>query len=103
MAFACDDLLQEPDTRLLPAPVRLETVSGNGQIGAVGVTLTEPLRVRLIDREGQPIARLRVEWIAPGGSGEPEPRNSCSDANGIAQTTWILGPAMTFVATAVTP
>ncbi|HYO47035.1 MAG TPA: hypothetical protein VEY33_10160 [Gemmatimonadota bacterium] len=55
---------------------------------------------------------------APGGSGEPEPRNSFSDANGIAETTWILGLAtgqqeirafvrkavpMTFVATAVTP
>lgn len=69
----CGDLLQEPDT-------------------GTGDPLTAPLRVRLSDRDGRPVPRLRVEWTLLAGSGEAEPRNAFSDANGIAETTWILGP-----------
>jgi hypothetical protein len=89
---ACGDLLQEPDTGLGKIPVRLQEVSGNGQTGAPGTALGEPVRVRVVDSNGQPSARLWVEWTVIDGSGKAEPRNSFSDANGIAETTWILGP-----------
>lgn len=36
---------------------------------------------------------LRVRLVAQnGGSGEVEPRNSFTDAEGIATASWILGP-----------
>lgn len=116
--MGCGDLLQEPDTGTRPAEVRLETIAGNDQIGSPGAALAQPVRVRLIGRDEQPLPRLRVEWSVVEGAGQVEPRNAFSDANGIAETTWILGPAvgvqkiratvnqglpMTFDATAVAP
>lgn len=93
--LACGDLLQEPDTGSLPVPVRLEIVSGNGQTGEPGAALTEPLRVSLIDRDEQPIARLRVEWTAVGGSGEAEPRNSFTLRRSIVLVfAWLMPSAL---------
>jgi hypothetical protein len=88
----CGDLLQEPDTGTLPLAVTIEPISGSGQTGAPGASLAALLKVRLLDHDGRPIPRLRVEWTPLPGSGEAQPRNSFSDANGIATTTWVLGP-----------
>lgn len=87
----CGDLLQEPDTGTSKLPVRLEEVSGNGQTGTPGAPLPEPVRVRVLT-DGGPGARLWVEWSVIGGSGKLAPRNAFSDEDGIAETTWILGP-----------
>lgn len=91
-AAGCDDLLQEPESGTTPLPVRLEEVSGNDQVGSVGAPLPEPVRVRVLDPQDEPRPRLWVEWTVIGGSGEVTPRNTFSDENGIAETTWILGP-----------
>ncbi len=88
----CGDLLQEPDTGTIPVQVELQEVSGNAQEGAAGVPLGEPLRVRVLN-EGQPASRLWVEWSVATGGGEVEPRNSFSDANGVAEARWTLGPS----------
>jgi hypothetical protein len=88
---ACGDLLQEPDTGIGKAVVRLEPVSGNAQVGAPGAQLGQPLRVQTLDFDGEPTAHLRVQWSVVSGAGEIEPRNSFSDADGIAQATWTLG------------
>lgn len=88
----CGDLLQEPDTGTNPVQVELVEVSGDAQVGAPGAPLTQPLRVRVLD-EGEPASRLWVEWSVIGGSGEVEPRNSFSDASGIAEARWTLGQA----------
>ena len=91
-AVGCGDLLQEPESGTTPVPVRLEEVSGNGQAGSAGTPLPEPVRVRVLDEEGEPSPRLWVEWTVVGGSGKAAPRNTFSDENGVAETTWILGP-----------
>lgn len=115
---ACGDLLQEPDTGFLPAALRLEVVSGNGQTAAPGAALARPVRVRVFDAADRPAGGLWVEWSVPAGSGRAVTRNTFTDADGIAETTWILGPsagpqtikafargggAITLHATAVTP
>ncbi len=87
----CGDLLQEPDTGTGKVVVRLEEVSGDAQVGDPGAPLAQPLRVRIVDFDGEPAPRLWVQWVVLSGSGEVEPRNSFSDANGIAEATWILG------------
>jgi hypothetical protein len=92
-AMACGDLLQEPDTGIGKEVVRLEKVSGDRQVGAPGTTLAEPLRVEVVDFDGDPAPRLRVQWAVVSGSGDVEPRNAFSDAEGIAEATWILGPS----------
>ncbi|HEY7472218.1 MAG TPA: hypothetical protein VIE68_07720 [Gemmatimonadota bacterium] len=87
----CGDLLQEPDTGKLPA--RLAEVSGNGQTAAAGATLAQPVRVRVVDPAGLPSPGLWVEWSVVVGAGKVSPRNSFSDEDGVAETTWTLGPA----------
>jgi hypothetical protein len=91
-SWGCGDLLQEPDTGFAKLPVHIEEVSGDGQTAAPGAALGEPLRVRVLT-DGEPAPRLRVEWSVVSGAGTVEPRNSFSDANGIAETRWILGPS----------
>lgn len=89
----CGDLLQEPDTGLLLADLRLQAVSGNAQAGSPGTALEDPLRVRVLDGADRPLAGLWVEWSVVEGSGRVEPRHSFSDADGFAEATWILGPS----------
>lgn len=88
----CGDLLQEPESGIFPLPIELVEVSGNAQEGAPGAPLAQPLRVRALT-EGEPASRLWVEWSVISGGGVVEPRNSFSDADGIAEARWILGPS----------
>lgn len=84
-------MLQEPDTGIATL-VTVTVVSGDGQTGVPGSALAEPLRVRLASLVGGSTERLWVEWVVIDGSGKVEPRNSFTDADGIAEVTWILGP-----------
>lgn len=88
----CGDLLQEPESGTFPLQLELVEVSGNAQEGAPGAPLAQPLRVRTLDG-GEAAARLWVEWSVISGEGEVEPRNSFSDADGIAEARWTLGPS----------
>lgn len=92
-SLACEDLLQEPDTGIA-IDLALEIVSGDDQFAAAGATLAEPLEVRLLDLERNPIARLRVEWSVIRGGGSVSPRNAFTDGEGRAATTWTLGPTV---------
>jgi hypothetical protein len=87
----CGDLLQEPDTGIGKVVVRLEEVSVDAQVGAPGAALAQPLRVRVLDFDEEPAPRIWVQWAVLSGSGKVEPRNSFSDADGIAEATWTLG------------
>lgn len=92
LSSACEDLLQEPESGTTPLPIHLEEVSGNGQSGASGSPLDEPLQVRVLGPDEEPRPGLWVEWTIVDGSGEVAPRNTFSDVEGIAETTWVLGP-----------
>lgn len=89
--LGCGDLLQEPDTGVSPADLRLEALSGGGQTGEPGAALQEPVRVQVFDGADRPMARLWVQWTGLEGSGTPQPRHTFTDGDGIAETTWILG------------
>ena len=88
---ACGDLLQEPDTGIATS-LTLVPVSGDDQSGPPGAPLPQPVRVRLVDLEGGPTERLWIRWVVVAGTGTVEPRHSFTDADGIAETTWTLGP-----------
>jgi hypothetical protein len=90
--WGCGDLLQEPESGIFPLPLELVEVSGDGQVGAPGAPLAQPLRVRTL-HETEPVGRLWVKWTVISGGGTVEPRNSFSDANGIAEARWTLGSA----------
>ena len=88
---ACEDLLQEPDTGIATR-FTLVVVSGSGQMAAPGTTLAAPLRVRLVDLQSHAVERLRVEWIVVRGGGSVSPRNTFTDAEGLTEASWTLGP-----------
>src|SRR3954451_6701262 len=69
------------------ARIRLE--DGDGQSGAVGTALDNPLIVRVTDQFGNPVAGVEVSWTAENGN--VDPRTSTSDADGKAETSWVLG------------
>jgi plastocyanin len=66
------------------------TASGNGQTGPVSEALPEPLRV-VITRASEPEAGVSVAWATTGG-GSLAPTSSVTGDDGIASSTWTLGP-----------
>lgn len=90
--LACGDLLQEPDTGIASRFV-ITSLSGDHQTGPAGATLPQPLRARITSLEAEPVERLWVEWVVLEGNGRVEPRNSFTNEEGIAETTWTLGTA----------
>lgn len=68
-------------------------VSGNNQVGSPGVTLSQPLRVRVSDAFGNGVPNASVAFTPTPGSGTVNPSVALTDNNGFAQTTWTLGPA----------
>ncbi|WP_420125609.1 Ig-like domain-containing protein [Longimicrobium sp.] len=69
--------------------VQLVLVSGGAQVGVPGHALAEPVVVRVLDRRGTPVAGARVNFLAEAG-GLAEPRQTDTDADGYARTTWTL-------------
>lgn len=58
-------------TPALPIQPRLEIHGGNNQVAFDTITrLHLPFSVRAVDREGRPLAGIRVEWRVVAGSGE---------------------------------
>ena len=76
-------------------PARIEAISGSNQAGAVGSLLAEPLVVRVLDSDDQPVADRRVAFLldnnADGGTLEPD--TVTTDADGRASSRWALGNA----------
>jgi plastocyanin len=66
------------------------TPSGDGQSAAPGAALANPIRIVVL-RGGAPEAEAAVTWSTSEGS--LNPASDSTDANGIAGSTWTLGPA----------
>ena len=64
--------------------------SGDDQVANVGEPLDEPLRV-IVTRDDQPVEDEEVQWLTTSG-GSFTPGTSVTGADGIATTTWTLGP-----------
>ena len=50
-------------------PASAESVAGDGQTGIIGVPLTEPIEVRILDAGGGPIRGERVTFAVQEGEG----------------------------------
>lgn len=69
-------------------PARVAVVDGNAQEVLSGNPLPEPLRVRVTDEDGQPLAGVSVRWWATGGTFSAD--ETVTDASGVAAVTWIM-------------
>jgi hypothetical protein len=100
LVLACHDSPSAPST-----PSSLQVVSGAGQSGVPGYLLANPISVRLVDEQGNPVAGDTVvftvadttgivgSWAA-NISGPFSVDRVATDARGFAQTTWRLGESL---------
>ncbi len=74
------------------AAATLAIVGGNGQTAPPNARVPQPLGVRVTDAFGNPVPGVTVTWTVTGGGGSIT-ATSRTEANGIAQALWTLGPA----------
>ncbi|HYC33183.1 MAG TPA: Ig-like domain-containing protein, partial [Gemmatimonadales bacterium] len=69
----------------------LQAVSGDGQSAIAGSALADPLVVRLLDPEGNPVEGTAVAWVVGQGGGAVAPETAPTGPDGLASTQWTLG------------
>jgi hypothetical protein len=78
-------------TALPDLPAALTIVWGNNQSASVDSTLATTLAVKVTDQYGNVVPNAVVQWSDDGG-GALSATTSVTDANGIAQVQYTLGP-----------
>ena len=73
------------------AAAQLAIVSGSGQTGPAASQLPDPLVVRALDAQGQPMQGLTVGFTVASGGGQVSQGVVVTDGNGFASTRWTLG------------
>ncbi len=72
----------------------VQLLSGDGQTGAPGATLPDPIVVAVKDADGNPVSGAAVTWVVTSGGGSVDPTTSTTDAAGQASTSWTLGSSV---------
>jgi hypothetical protein len=75
-----------------PVPTSMEPLGGTEQSGVVGSALTDSLRVRVIDADGNAAARVDVVWSVLTGGGQILPATATTNSAGVAAAQFTLGP-----------
>jgi adhesin/invasin len=70
-------------------PARVDAVSSATLVGAAGTKLTDPIEVRVVGSDNQPLPGATVTFSTQSGS--VDPATASTDADGIASTRWTLG------------
>lgn len=79
--------------RLMPPPVRIVLVGGDGQTGAAGTALPQPFTVEVQAADGLPVAGETVSFSAVTAGGTVATATAATDAQGRASTAIKLGTA----------
>ena len=69
---------------VVPPPAQLQKQSGDNQTGTVGVQLTQPVCVRVLDGLGSPVPNVTVNWAVSTGNAGLSTTSSVSDTGGLA-------------------
>jgi len=72
-------------------PTDIESFSGDGQTGAIGSALPNPLTVLVTDGSGNAVPGVSVSWAAQGG-GSVSSATVTTGSNGRASVNRVLGP-----------
>lgn len=88
VATACGTSTSEPRGN---AAANIQIVSGNGQVGLVGQTLSAPLIVKVTSSSGAALSGATVTFAVTSGTATVSPASTTTDATGQAKTTVTLG------------
>jgi len=91
VATACGSGTSEPKGNAAASSIQI--VSGNGQVGLVGQTLSTPLEVKVLSNTGTPLSGVTVTFVVTSGTASVSPGTTTTDATGVAKTTVTLGTA----------
>ncbi len=75
------------------APASIRASSDTAFTGVPGAPLADPVEVEIQDRFGHVLAGVPVVFRVVAGEGTVSPDTAVTSANGLAETTWTLGPA----------
>jgi alpha-tubulin suppressor-like RCC1 family protein len=70
----------------------LRILSGDEQLGVAGQPLPAPIVIQVLDSTGRPVPDQRLTFEADLGGGAVSPDTGATDARGMAQVEWTLGP-----------
>lgn len=85
LSACASDLRTEPHAA---SSVSIE--SGDRQVGSAAAPLRQPLVVRVLGENSEPVSGATVHWSTRDG-GALSPSESATDARGFARSTWTLG------------
>ena len=86
--------IQISATGLAAAAAALVQSSGDLQVGAIDLPLSEPIVVQLQDEFGNGVAGGEVTFVVTEGGGAANPATVPTGQDGTAQTTWTMGPTV---------
>ncbi len=87
--FTADFMLTVTNT-----PTTLQAVSGGGVSIPAGETSNDPVVVRVLNDQGQPVANIDVAFRVASGDAVINPTSAVTDASGRAQTTVTAGQSI---------
>ncbi len=95
VAAACGSGTSEPGGTNggTTTPASLSKVSGDGQTGLVGTTLSLPLSVKVTSSSGAALKGVTVNFAVTSGAASVNPASATSDSTGAAKTVVTLGSA----------
>ncbi len=84
---ACGDSAGPPEDRVATA----SAAAGNEQEGTVAAALPQPIVVRALDAQGNPVRGARVDWLVASGGGTVTAIETETGEDGRAGANWTLG------------
>ena len=90
LVLAACDSPGEPGSRV---PAQLLLVRGDTQTAAAGQRVADSVVVRVLNRRGEALGGVEVEFAGTPGGGTLSPRRVGTDADGSARAAWTLGTA----------
>ena len=84
-------------------PAKMVLVDGQPQTGQSGTAAVAPLRVRVDNVAGDPVAGVTVNWAVPTGGGSVSNPTQQTSSQGISSVTFTYGQAGEQVITATIP
>lgn len=81
----------DTDTLFYKTPYSIIKISGDNQTGQANQFLTQPIKIRVLDKFNNPQSNVPVYFTVTAGGGTVQDVIKFSDVDGYAQTLWQLG------------
>ncbi|HQR18238.1 MAG TPA: Ig-like domain-containing protein, partial [Gemmatimonadales bacterium] len=92
VTVAAGGLAAERRVEVVPVPTSITLTAGSDQRAAAGQRLPGAVAIQVVSRSGRPVPNVTVRFDASASVGRVEPDTATTDARGVAESRWTLGP-----------